>query len=322
MPSIQDKTRGQPQQSIFCNASEIVQIEQAVIDTKKFAEDVSERLASLQWKIIGFTPFPDGAPDYTKPRHSMPYPNNCISDILSNYTNVIKDQLFAVMSIIDKARLSIEQNKRGIDGISVSERFSDDSSAETFLLSNRSNCVREPDVIERGVFLPQKSNECYKTDKGGSAMRSKRNSDESSDGVLDSSFSSSTSSSSTTSKPNNVDQVGLKKEKGKCIEPNGQVHYIVARQYKSPTTAENLGCPAFNLSGEIVGFYRKLGSGRGPQFTSINYLQPLCRLAVKSELRGMLVTNLQSKKMGLYCLKNWGYCLDIMVEEALEYAYI
>lgn len=55
----------------------------ALLGILNWAEEVVNGLYPLQWKIVGYAPFPDGSLDHNHPYYSMPNPNSVISKLLS-----------------------------------------------------------------------------------------------------------------------------------------------------------------------------------------------------------------------------------------------
>jgi hypothetical protein len=56
---------------------------EALLGILNWAEEVVNGLYPLQWKIVGYAPFPDGSLDHNHPYYSMPNPNSVISKLLS-----------------------------------------------------------------------------------------------------------------------------------------------------------------------------------------------------------------------------------------------
>jgi hypothetical protein len=55
----------------------------ALLGILNWAEEVVNGLYPLQWKVVGYAPFPDGSLDHNHPYYSMPNPNSVISKLLS-----------------------------------------------------------------------------------------------------------------------------------------------------------------------------------------------------------------------------------------------
>jgi hypothetical protein len=65
----------------------------AIQGVAQWADDVVNSLYSLQWQVLGYAQTVDGSPDYSRPYHNMPNPNQHISRMLSQYSETIHGQL-------------------------------------------------------------------------------------------------------------------------------------------------------------------------------------------------------------------------------------
>ena len=65
------------------DTTETARLQESLQGVIRWTDEVVNGLYPLQWKIIGYAPFPDGTVDYNHPYYSMPNPNACISKLLS-----------------------------------------------------------------------------------------------------------------------------------------------------------------------------------------------------------------------------------------------
>jgi hypothetical protein len=72
----------------------------AIQGVAQWADDVVNTLYNLQWQVLGYAQNADGSPDYSRPYHSMPNPNQPISRILSQFSDTTRNQIRLLEEVV------------------------------------------------------------------------------------------------------------------------------------------------------------------------------------------------------------------------------
>lgn len=309
----------------------IEQLRRAMKGVIGWTEEVVSGLYPLQWHVVGYSQHPDGSPDYSRPYHSMPNPNVCISRILSMYSDRARNDLRVLLTSIEHA-----VQVRG-------PRYGQHASPDEIFRMTGQGVPQPPPPIPphmlasgMGVPSPQSlmpgqgpppyaggeppppgmgpppfnpnlpPSDYYAEHEQGFARIPPR--EESSMEIP---------SSTEAAHPGDKRRADYKVSDQSSRE--SEVEYVLAKQYKSMRSGGRLGFPAYSASKEILGFYRendtKVGVG---QFVPIenhadDFGPPEIRQATE-----ILEKAIENKNEAVHALKDWGTISNLM-DHALVY---
>lgn len=283
-----------------------------------WSKEVAKILPSLKWNLIGYCQNADGSADYSKPNHIMPYPNECISRILSDFNHETSYCLHVLkeavdhgiirdgMNDIDKSkqlRMSGEEGgiTRGRDNKTMPIPSIPNLPGQLYFSSNTS---ADFDICPQSPFnvtpvTPQGLGHTHPS------VESQRNLDESrkrqrleSDAALWSPF---------RQEPNY--HMRQKQDEHFLLS---DVEYILAKHFR------NYGFPVYSAQMNLIGFYRE-----SPHEIGIGQFSPVfehCDL--NSNDIAETVQNLKDavaqKSKAVHCKKDWG-SITSMFDHAMVY---
>ena len=112
-------------------------------------------------------------------------------------------------------------------------------------------------------------------------------------------------------------------ETGVIIEPEEsreeEVHYVLARQYKSLRTQERLGFPAYSINKELLGFYKEAHNKVGArQFSPISRHAKDFGPNEIMQAKEILEDAIAKKSDAVHSREDWG-TLSTLLDNALVY---
>ncbi|GKY96617.1 hypothetical protein MPSEU_000621300 [Mayamaea pseudoterrestris] len=100
-----------------------------------------------------------------------------------------------------------------------------------------------------------------------------------------------------------------------------QVEYVLAKQYKSLTTRQKLGFPAYSLDKKLLGFFTSSNKSSGAnQFVSLSQLDDFASSDAQQQATDILQEAIDLKSDILYCLSDWG-SLGNMLDRVFVYEW-
>ena len=260
-------------------------IREAVNGIARWSEEVVNGMYPLQWQIMGYAQNSDGTFDYNRPYHNMQNPNAFVSRILAIYNSNIRDQLQLL-------RGSVESNS----AFEYEHRFP----REAFnpMAAPPPHVAYPPPPPHSGQQLmpiphvhqhhsaphphqlyPMKNDYAYYRDSPNDF-------------------------------PPRADKIDLDDH-----EDESRVEYVLAKQFKSYSTGEILGFPAYSINRQIVGFFRECGNG-SRQFSSIR--KHYFSSSERQQASEVLLEEISKKSPAVHALKDWG-SLPTLLDHALVY---
>jgi len=277
-----------------------------------WADDVVNGLYPLQWKLIGYAPFPDGSLDHNHPYYSMTNPNACISKLLSTYSSSVRDDLRVLMA---EADVSLARKNAEMEAMSARREqemrlpplrqydFSNPESNRMSLLAQGASYDARMALVQHHQQLPG----------GISAFDSSRmshsippQSQQQQPSVLNNPY-------------NTPSMMRHELEEESIEELEDQVTYVLAKQYKSLRSGQRLGFPAFNADRQIIGFFQDSASKIGMErFIPIRRLANDFGAVERDQAAQILRDAIESRSEALHCIKNYDSVTSLLAS-ALVY---
>mmetsp|Transcript_7122 Transcript_7122/g.10637 ORF Transcript_7122/g.10637 Transcript_7122/m.10637 type:complete len:775 (+) Transcript_7122:1393-3717(+) len=85
----------------FRGITDVEKLRESMKGVIRWTEEVVNGLHPLQWQVIGYAQYPDGAIDYNHPYYNMPNPNNCITKVLQMYSDTVRDNFRVLLSAVE-----------------------------------------------------------------------------------------------------------------------------------------------------------------------------------------------------------------------------
>mmetsp|Transcript_10643 Transcript_10643/g.31111 ORF Transcript_10643/g.31111 Transcript_10643/m.31111 type:complete len:796 (+) Transcript_10643:32-2419(+) len=266
-------------------------LQQAMRGIIGWADLVVNEIYPLMWQVLGYQQHEDGSgPDYTRPYHNMPNPNGVITRILNAYTDQVRGHLRVLLSAVEEAQASSAAAGGGgvnTDFMSSSMPGRDFSSEPygSLMGTNRFGvqggaAVPGETGIPQGVvgglpgLHPTMASDGFRIrgDTGGGMPYSAR--------------ANMTNQAALAGMPgasayglhghNHMAAAGMPHQPGlrgshfdsqqrsmATESRESEVHYVLAKQYKTLRCGTRLGFPSFSADKEILGFFREGGGKTG-----------------------------------------------------------
>jgi hypothetical protein len=288
----------QPPPDASLGGTDTARLREAMTGVLHWMEEVVNGLVPLQWQIIGHAQHPDGSPDYSRPYYSnMQNPNECISRVLSMYSNVTREHAQTLKNAIEGSgpplparlvtlpgsSLSMAEGGPGMLGghgslpFPMDPRLGPPNTPMHTSMSSRGPPFIDPSVhpmvmssdmgyplqsAAAGRDLPQRP--MHPHDPMGSSVSQMhpgpmmRIPDMGEIPMSSHAASMPQSSDHPPGKGGSVDRTPIQSLRSFEDENReSEVAYVLAKQFKATRTGERLGFPAYSESKEILGFYRE-----------------------------------------------------------------
>lgn len=283
-----------------------ISVNDAIIHILNWSNEVSNILPSLKWNLIGYCQNVDRSPDYSKPNHIMPYPNDCISRIMNSYSKDIKRCLLVLQDAI--ARVGSNGNVERHPDVDANRRTQMSvmnppavTGAPPYFPGNTDYDNYFPhNTFEATPVTPQ-TLQNFQNVSHSSAIHTTLDTQDNSDPRKrqrhDDTIYSPKKDMDT---PMSQEDTGTK-----------DVEYILAKNFKK------LGFPVYNSVKDLIGFYRESNSeiGVGNFFRlSSTELSPRDRI----EATRCLEEAIAQKSQAVHCIKDW-QSLTSMFDQAMVY---
>ena len=318
-----------------------------------WAEDVVNGLYPLQWKLIGYAPFPDGSLDHNHPYYSMTNPNACISKLLSTYvymymyillfllcsgflkaitnngtypppfynliyrrySSSVRDDLRVLMSEADVALARKNAEMEAMSARREQELRMPPLRQYEFSNpeSNRMSLLAQGASYDARMALVQHHQQL----QGGiSAFDSSRMSHS----IPPQSQQQQQQQPSVVNNPYNTPSIMRHELEEESIEElEDQVTYVLAKQYKSLRSGQRLGFPAFDADRQIIGFFQDSTSKIGMErFIPIRRLANDFGAVERDQAAQILRDAIESRSEALHCIKNYD-SVNSLLASALVY---
>ena len=328
---------------------EVSRLRDAMKGVMQWTEEVVNGLYPLQWQVIGYAQNPDGSPDFSRPYHSMQNPNECISRVLSMYSEVTREHLMFLMNAVEGSGPSLQGNSVVLPR--TVPRLPDDAMMAAHVMPP---FPMDPRIAPRGPFLPPghpmamsippdvfrvKGDSAYPLQAlhglPQSPMQAQNMAPQNQNQLLPGSMmrmdeiGGMPMSSHAASLPQQSVRIGKSEpldsgqmQAGRSFDDDNresEVAYVLAKQFKATRTGERLGFPAYSESKEILGFYRessiKVGVG---QFLPISRLREDFGPLEIMEATEILNKAMENKSDAVHALKEWG-SISNLIDHALVY---
>lgn len=264
-------------------------LREAVNGISRWSEEVVNGIYPLQWQVMGYAQNPDGSFDYNRPYHNMQNPNAFISRILAIYNSTTREQLQFLRSSVESSS-SFDYEHR-----SSREAFSTMPPAPPHIAyppppphpghqlmpithAHQQHHPPPPPPLHHQPH-PMKNDYAYYRDSPHDF-------------------------------PPRSEKIDLDD-----AEDESRVEYVLAKQFKSFSTGETLGFPAYSLDRQIVGFFRESGVGIR-QFSSIR--KHYFTASERQQASEVLQQEISKKSSAVHALKDWG-SLPSLLDHALVY---
>lgn len=333
--------------------ADMPQLREAIKGVMQWTEEVVNGLYPLQWQLIGYAQNPDGSPDYSRPYHSMSNPNECISRVLSMYSEVTREHLRLLVNSIEGSESSLQGSLVALPR--TAPRMPDETmmggpGMMPFPLDPRFGPPGMPmhaSMASRGPFIPSvpsmsmtpdvfrdKGDSGYPLQAAAHGLQSPlqpQNPLASPAGnflpggmmrmtdMEGMSMSAHAASMPQGSRGETRGEIPVQSIRFDDDTRESEVAYVLAKQFKATRTGERLGFPAYSESKEILGFYRessmKVGVG---QFIPISQHQEEFGPMEMMQATQILNEAMETKRDSVYALKDWGSIANL-IDHALVY---
>lgn len=325
-PPISTPPPVQPQvQPIYAQNHSAHRVRQAMKGVVAWTDQVVNGLGPIKWNVLGYNPNYDGSIDWTKPYFSMVNPNNAIQQINTTYANETREQLRLLLSFIEESTNNMyRQNPR--DNIHSTSATRYPPLAQPSIMAEFQETYNSNIAGPRSYHHTPSHQELSQPTIGQNYMQPMSH-------VQPTNLNSAPlilndppiASGTDPRHDDGLDQAQeLQVERELEIEHRhrhrqGEVFYILARQYHSLRTREIFGCPAYCANKELLGFYRessqKGGAGR---FVSIAKHRADFGDSEMKKAKMILEDAIKCRSSTLLSMKEWGGELSNMVDHALS----
>lgn len=260
-------------------------LREAVNGITRWSEEVVSGIYPLQWQVMGYAQNSDGSFDYNRPYHNMQNPNAFVSRILAIYNSTTRDQLQLLRGSVE-SNSAFEYEHR-----SPREAFNAMPAAPPHVtyqpppphsgqqLMPLPHVHQHHSVPHPNQIYPLKNEYAYYRDSPNDF-------------------------------PPRADKIDMDDH-----EDESRVEYVLAKQFKSFSTGEILGFPAYSINRQIVGFFRECANG-SRQFSSIR--KHYFTAPERQQASEVLLQEISKKSPAVHALKDWG-SLPSLLDHALVY---
>ena len=304
-------------------------LRQAMSGVIKWTEEVVNGLFPLKWQVLGYGQFPDGSIDYSRPYHNMPNPNDCIHRILSMYADDTRENLRVLLSAVEQTT-----NQDGINHPQATD------------MNPQPNYNQDPQ------FPPKRRRSFNEFDQGFQphnpyptppAMPGMPQPPPSVMGVhqqihmpgqhpqqpgqhqqqqpgphmpwMQPHVPGQNPKMPHLQTPS-VDQEDVIQRTMDDENRQADVKYVLAKQFKSCRTHNRLGFPAFSITKELLGFYKKSSVSMGARFVPIYKHSDEFGPSEIAQASRILEDAIAKRSLAVKDLKDWE-SLSSMVDSAL-----
>ncbi|GAX11739.1 hypothetical protein FisN_7Lh120 [Fistulifera solaris] len=260
-------------------------LREAVNGITRWSEEVVNGIYPLQWQVMGYAQNADGSYDYNRPYHNMQNPNAFVSRILAIYNSTIRDQLqflrssLESSSVFDYEHRSPREAFNPLPGPPQHVAYPPPPPHSTQQLMPIPHVHQHHAAPHPHQLYPVKNEYTYYRD-------------------------------SPSDFPPRADKMDMDDH-----EDESRVEYVLAKQFKSFSTGEILGFPAYSAHRQIVGFFREIGNG-SRQFSSIR--KHYFNASERQQASEVLLQEISKKSPAVHALKDWG-SLPSLLDHALVY---
>lgn len=277
-------------------AADVGKLRDSIKGVINWTEEVINGLYPLQWQVLGYGQHPDGSPDYSRPYHNMPNPNQVINRVLSLYSDSVRDYLRVIVNAIDQPIPPQERNPRPYYPPTYDLRNPPPPVHATAVMPPRLPPPL-PQSLRASEFPPRDFSRRPQIPATGGFFQPQP--------------------------PYRPSRLMRSEETGVIIEPEEsreeEVHYVLARQYKSLRTQERLGFPAYSINKELLGFYKEANNKVG-----VRQFSPISRHGKDfgpneiMQAKEILEDAIAKKSDAVHSREDWG-TLSTLLDNALVY---
>ena len=337
--------------------SDTVRLREAIKGVLGWTDVVVNGLYPLQWQVLGYQQHADGTPDYNRPYHNMPNPNPCISRILSMYSESVRDDLRVLLDAIERA----EAPRQGeasyayppLTMAPVVPREAEDPYSAMGITPSGLHPQGAPGMpmhamMSRPGMHPSAASEAFR-DKPPSGFPALYQGMPPPQAQPMNAYMRPHPGMMTPPEDGNMmhGHPGEASHRGPPVASphqqivpmqrsvrghppvgdeesrEGDVEYVLAKQYKSLRTGGRLGFPAYSANKELLGFYRE-SSNKAPGGVGVGQFTPISRhINDFGPLEIMQATEIleqaiAKKSEAVHALKDWG-SVGNLLNHALVY---
>jgi len=315
----------------LAGVDDVVRLKDAMGGLVQWTREVVNGLYPLQWQLLGYEREPDGSVDYNRPYYSMPNPNATISRILNMYSESTRENIRVVMTAVEQTRRTGEGDVPDLDLGQPSTTDSPYQNAGRYAspFVHPDGHVMQQTAQHMAYAHPQQpfTQEHYAAvAKPAEAIAAQFHGSDL--GTMQRAPMASPQIGGQVphfmpSAPQ-VRELGVARMDTGRREPRsdphfadttreGEVEYVLAKQYKAMRTGERLGFPAYSSLKEILGFYRessvKVGVGR---FVPISLHRDEFGPREKMQATRILEEAMVKTRDAVYELNKWGTISNLL----------
>jgi len=340
---------------------DIQRLRQAMKGVIDWTEEIINGLYPLKWQLIGYAQFPDGSVDYNRPYHNMSNPNEYVTRMLSRYseqtryhlqilTNAVENtkdprqQGFPPMMLTQPDQTSqmsyggqgsaagmMSRGKPSMMGNIMNPYGMSQVSSESFMSPPNHHMQQQNPMSQYSTPMmgqrPMTSHQGQQQQPPNE--RSFHHNQHMSPLESDSQNRSVSHLHDTgmhiINRPHDQDLERMQDDKVEeeieAERRQKKVEHILAKQFKSIRTGEQLGFPAFNSEKVIIGFYRestmKVGVGR---FVPLSKHKDEFGPRQMAQATLFLEDAIENNNSAVHSLRDWG-SLQSMIDHTLVYAW-
>lgn len=277
---------------------EPVSLRSAIENVIAWSEDVVHSLYPLQWQVIGYAQGPDGRPDFTQPYHTMPNPNQVIGSVVSSYNESTRNSLQAIRDVLN------ESDEKGINKglfLNPGDGLPYNSAPQPAVMGQHLDPMSQSHTAAKGMNMDGRYTEDYGRQR---AFYPRSQSVYPTSGHL-------LGSGEGRSLVNPLDD---------DHPAESQVEFVLAKQYKSASSGEHLGFPAYSESRALLGFYRESADTvAASQFVPIGS-HPGFGGTEREQATRILEDALTNSSEAVHRLKDWG-SIGNLIDRCLVYDF-
>jgi len=297
--------------------AEISAAQHALKGVIEWSNAVVQGLHPLRWGVLGYTQLSDGSLDYNQPYHSMQNPNDFISKTAFMFNNEIQQHLLLLQSFFDS--MNIQSGSPVGRNLTISRHLIPLTSGVTATSSsNHPSSYRIPlnqELIDPAQMRLSTTQQQYITPRSLSrVIQQSLPQQQAVTSILPAVTPMSINHKSPTQYLHEMD-IRLETDAHKT-----DIHFVLAKLFKSIDTGKCLGFPAFNENKSLLGFYvesdRKLSSGT---FVPLEHFDEFGPNEI-SHAKLILEQAMEKNSQAVHEIKNFE-SLPSMLDHALVYQW-
>lgn len=295
----------------FPAGSDPIRVRRAVQGVAQWVEETVNSLYYVRWHVIGYEHHPDGSVDYNRPLHNIQNPNPTIDRVLASYQNSVRDDLGYLQG-------AVEQN---VARPMPAPPLAPSPYAATSMPSQPPGGMGSPPSFDRRPVPPQPYGGGYPPDFHQYGQQPPHLPPPQNQMYQPYFYQPEQRLQAIAANPSPTEtspSTGPREGAG-AMDRESEVEYVLAKTYKSSSTDEKLGFPAYSAEHELLGFYRESTSKVGAsQFVPVRP-QDFSQTDMAGA-KSILESEIAKGSDAVHALKNWG-SMQRLIDHCMVYEF-